>query len=157
MKLKQLGVIFLLGVCVLLGCNTSDDPVHVSVTQVTFVDNGAVVPNPVVTTVTIKPDSIEYARSQSGAVIEQWSKQIESSDFDSLRQPIDVYGLFESADVTLAEGQFPMVGWRGMTITISRTDGSHTITISGSVSRTQWPQGIQELVNIKDELLEKYQ
>jgi hypothetical protein len=159
MKLNYLCIVLLLGLCILFGCNkNSDDSSNIPITQVTFVDKGAVVPDPISTTVIIKSDSIEYLSTQSGNIINQWSKQIQSSEFNSVQQLIDNYNLFYSDDITLGNGQSPCEGWQGMTITMDGTDSSHTINIMGDVcAREQWSEGVHALFDLKDELVTKYQ
>lgn len=159
MKSSYLCMFMLLGLCVIvLGCNdNSDYSSTIPVSQVSFVDYGAVVPNPISTTVTISPNSIVYTSTQSGNIIEQWSNQIEAADFDSIQQIINEYSLFYSNDITLASGQEPCEGSGGMTISMNGVDISHTINIAGTVcSRDQWPEGIHSLVDLKDSLVEKY-
>ena len=128
-------------------CNNS------STTQVTFLDKGAVVPNFLSTTVIINSESIEYLRSQSGDIIEQWSQQIQPVDFTSVQEIIADYGLVCTDDIT---GYGGCVGWRGMAITIDRTDRSHTFDIMGSVCIGQWPEGVRALVDLESELVTKY-
>lgn len=161
MKLNYLFVALLLVAGFLLSCNDhsddSSDSNNISVSEVSFVDKGAVVPDPVSTTVTIRPDSIEYVKSQSNTVIEEWSNQIEASDFDLVQQTIDQYDLFNSNDITLSEVQMPCLGWKGMAITLIGPNTTHAINISGSVcSRDQWSEGVHALVDLKDDLVEKY-
>ena len=161
MRLNYLFVVLLLVAGFLLSCNEhsddSKDSSTIPVSEVIFVDKGAVVPNPVSTAVTITPNSIEYVKSQSNTVIEEWSNPIEASDFDSVQEIIDVYDLFNGTDITLAEGQMPCAGWQGMTVTLVGADTSHTINIPGSVcSRDQWSEGVRALVELKEDLVEKY-
>ncbi|MGB5218111.1 MAG: hypothetical protein WBN66_07415 [Smithella sp.] len=161
MRLNYLFVALLLIAGIFVGCNDhsddSKDSNTIPVSEVSFVDKGAVVPNPVSLTVTITPDSIEYVKSQTNTVIEEWSNPIEASDFDSVQRIIDVYDLFNGSDITLAEGQIPCTGWQGMTVTLVGADTTHTINIPGSVcSRDQWSEGVRALVELKDDLVEKY-
>lgn len=179
MKLNYLCIVLLLGLCVLFGCNEHfGDSHNLPITQVTFVDKGGAVLDPISITVIIKSDSIEYSRSQSGNIIEQWTKQIQHAEFNSVRQIIDYYNLFNRDDLTdyeqppCEDGQNvvdPLLGisiceplpyctgWRGMTITMDRIDSSHTFDINGSLCvRELWPEGIRALVDLKDELVVKY-
>ena len=146
---------------IILSCNDhsddSNDSNNIPVSEVSFVDKGAVVPNPVSTTVTITPDSIEYVKSQTNTIIEEWSNPIEASDFDSAQRIINEYDLFNGSDITLTEGQMPCAGWQGMTVMLVGTNTTHTINIPGSVcSRDQWSEGIRALVELKEDLVEKY-
>jgi hypothetical protein len=159
MRFNMIWILSLVGSFILFACNgDSDDSNNISESQVTFVDNGAVVSDPISTTIIISSDSIEYSTSQSGTIIGQWSKQIQSSDYDSVQQIIDDYDLLQADNITLDEGQTPCEGWGGMTITIDQDDSSHSLDISGGVcSREQWPEGIRALVDLKDVLVAKYQ
>ena len=182
MKIKYFCLILLLGACLLFSCigiNDEDNCSDIPIRQVTFVDKGGAVLDPISTTVIIKSDFMEYIRSQSGNIIEQWTKQIQPFEFNSVRQIIDNYNLFYRDDLTdyeqppCEDGQNivdPLLGisvcdplpyctgWRGMTITINRIDCSHTFDISGSLCvRELWPEGILALVDLKDELVAKYQ
>jgi hypothetical protein len=159
MRFNNIWILFLVGSCILFACNgNSDHSNNIPEPVVIFVNNGAVVPDPISTTVTISSDSIEYETEQSGTIIEQWSEQIESSDYESVQQIIDDYDLLQMNDVTLEEGQEPCSGWEGMTITIDEADSSHSFDIMGAVcSREQWPEGVRELVDLRDELVAKYE
>jgi hypothetical protein len=161
MRLNYFFAALLLLAGILVGCNDhsddSKDSNTIPVSEVSFVDKGAVVPNPVSTTDTITPDSIEYVKSQSNTIIEEWSKPIESSDFDSVQRIINEYDLFNGSDIILAEGQMPCAGWQGMTVTLVGTNTTHTINIPGSVcSRDRWTEGVRALVELKEDLVEKY-
>jgi hypothetical protein len=61
-------------------------------------------------------------------------------------------------DVTLGEGDTPCEGWGGMTISIDDDGSIHSFDISGTVcSSDQWPEGVRELVALRDELIAKYE
>jgi hypothetical protein len=161
MRLNYLWMALLIGVCILCGCGSDDsavNPESIPVSKVTFLDKGPIVPDTVTVTVAIKLDSIEYISQNSGGIINQWSKKIELSDFMSVQQIINQYKLFQSDDVTLPDGAMPCTGWSGMMITIDSYNSSHSFDIAGAVcSKTQWPEGVQALVNLKDELIAKYE
>lgn len=182
MKIKYFCLIFLLGACLLFGCsgiNDEDSCSNIPIRQVTFVDKGGAVLDPISTTVIIKSDSIEYLRSQAGIIIEQWSKPIQLSEFYAVRRIIVQYHLMGRGDLedyeqppceeeqTIADPAFGIsicgplpycAGWRGMAITIDRIDSSHTFDINGSLCvRGLWPEGVRALVDLEDELVAKYQ
>jgi len=158
MKLNYLYIALFLGASISFGCKHYCDDMPVS--QVTFVDKGGVYPGFVTTKVIISPDSIEHIIvSENGTIDEQWSQQIQSSDFDVLQQIIDEHDLFCADDITLRKWQSACTGWQGMTITIRATDNSsHAIDIEGAICiKEQWPAGVRELVELEDALVEKYQ
>ena len=155
MKLHYICIVLFLGSFIFWGCKPQCDDTPVS--RVTFVDKGVVVPDYVITRVIISPDSIEHIiASENGTVEEQWSKPIEASDFDAMQQIIDEHNLFCANDV---KGQPGCAGWQGMAITISGTDNStQTIDIMGTACKKElWPAGVRELIELEDELVEKYQ
>jgi hypothetical protein len=151
MRLKYLCIALLFGSCIFFGCK------NVAETQVTIVDKGAVVPIPISTKVKITSHSIKYVSSQFEIITALWVRQIDPSDYNSVRNLIDGYNLLEMNDIILAEGQMPCDGWRGMTITIDEAGNSHSFDIEGVACRDQWPEGVRALVDLKDELVEKYQ
>ena len=154
MRFNTILILFLVVSCILFACNgDSDDPGTITVT---LVDYGAVAFDPTSTTVTISSDSIEYEQEQSGTIINQWSEQIESSDYESVRQIVEDYNLVQMTDLTLEEGQDACIGWEGMTITIDDNDSSHSFEIQGSVCRIYWPEGVLALVDLKDALVAEY-
>jgi hypothetical protein len=129
---------------------------------VKFVDNGIVYPESISTTVIISSELIECEESQTDTIIEEWSKVIDTSEFDSVKQVVNDYNLVQMEDVILAEGQEPCSGWKGMTIKITETDNeasnTNSFEIMGSVcKRDEWPVGVRALVDLKDELVDKYQ
>ena len=159
-SLRCMALLFL--ICVSFGCNHGSDDTNNSELVVKFVDNGIVYPESISTTVVISSKLIEYEESQSDTIIEEWSEGIETSDFDSVKQVVSDYNLVQMEDIILAEGQEPCSGWKGMTISITETDNeasnTHSFEIMGSVcERDKWPAGVRALVDLKDELVDKYQ
>ncbi len=160
---------FLKSACVMIvmplffGCGSGGDRWNAvmlenfGIQEVTFEDKGAVVPNPLITTVSMDSGSIRYSESQSDQVIGEWSKPIEIADFRSVRTIISDNKLYMSEDV-LPSGQFPCLGSHEMTISIRKDNNIHSFTIDGGVycDRSQWPSGVRELVELKDTLVEKY-
>ncbi len=161
MKVNYFAFMLMLGACLLLGCDDDSDdpdPEVMTIDGVTFLDKGAVVPEPVTTTVIMTSGAIEHVSYQSGKVIDRWSQEIESSDFDSIEKIIQDYNLFQRGDVEPGEGQEPCVGWDGMTVTINGSGSAHSFDISGNACYDdQWPDGVRVLIDRKEELVEKYQ
>lgn len=161
MKFTKWCVVLLFVLAVLIGCNEnskldSEDVSSSDYPNVVFINRGAVVPDPVVSTVTIDPFAITYNDSQSGNIINYWFKPLLEDEFDSLKELIERYDLLNADDVTLADGQEPMCGWQGMTIIIFLNDDVHSIDICGEVNQEQWPKGIKALIALKDQIYEKY-
>ena len=165
MRLHYLWLVLLVGVCILFGCNDNSDDSNsesIPVTQVTFTQRLDIGPD-IFTTVTITPNSIEYVRTESGNITRQWSKQIEVSDFNSIQKIINDYNIFQSDNITLdtiatSDIIAECIGVGDTTITINRIDdSSHTFDISGVVYPEYWPEGVRALVELKGELVAKYQ
>jgi len=147
------GMLFMMALCCLVGWSGNDDGLR----SVTFTDHGAVVPNPVVTTVSITPGFLSFSRAQNGSLVEKWSKRISAADFSSLKRIVADYKLYESGNVVPA-GPPSCLGARGMTIGIGKGELVHSFDIDGGVycDRSQWPAGVRKLVDLEDRLLEKY-
>jgi hypothetical protein len=147
----------LIVMCCFIGCGSNDYNDTIGLQEVTFVDKGAVVANPISTTVSIDPNSIKYSQSQSDKVTNEWSKHILFSDYTSVRKVISDNKLYESEDV-VPSSQFPCMGSQGMTIRIKKDNNVHSFDIVGGAycNRSQWPSGVRELVDLKDALVEKY-
>ena len=150
-------LLMLLTIC---GCGgESGSSSDSGISEVTFVDNGAVTLNPTITTVTFSANSVAYSETQSGKVIEQWSSVVSLSDFSSLQEIIRGYNLSASGDVTLVNAQSPCIGHHGASITIKEAGNAHTIKISGLVicQSDSWPEGVRKLMDLKSDLVAKYQ
>jgi len=158
-RFNNIYIVSMISLWVIFSCGgNSDNSSNPPGTEVTLIDHGASVLDPISTTVTINPESIEYETEQSDTIIEEWSESIESADYESAQKIVDDYKLLQMNDVTLAGGQGPCTGWQGMTIMISNTTGSHSFDIPGAVcSPEQWPEGVHELVDLRDKLVDKYQ
>jgi len=144
----------MMALCCLVGWSGNDDN---ELRSVTFTDQGAVIPNPVVTTVSITPGYLSFSKTQGGSLLEKWSKRISSSDFSSLRRIVADHKLYESGNVVPA-GPPSCLGARGMTIGIGKGELVHSFDIDGGVfcDRSQWPAGVRKLVDLEDKLIEKY-
>jgi hypothetical protein len=157
MKLVPKIILILIILSCYFGCSSHSDGSNVT-QAVTIIYKGAVVPNPVSTTVSIDPYFINYSQAQSGAIIGGWSKPIQPADFTLVWKVIDDNKLYESGDV-LPVGGPPCVGSQGMTIRIYKDNSVHSFDIySGAVCvRTQWPAGVRDLVEHEEALVNKYQ
>jgi hypothetical protein len=140
-----------------LGCGSNSNNTVTGIQGVTFIDKGAVVPNPITTTVSINSNSINYSQTQPGSIISEWSKQIQFSEYTSVRKVISDNKLYESGNV-LPSGQSTCIGTRGMTIIITKDNIVHPFDIDGGIfcDKTQWPVGVRNLVNLEDALVAKY-
>lgn len=161
MRYKRIWMLVMIGSFALFACNGNNDDSGASdgvgEVVVEFIDHGAVLPDPVSTTVTIDSDSIEYETEQSGEIVEQWSGTIDAEEYESLQLIIDDYNLLEMEDVTPEEGDI-CDGWGGMRISIDNDGSIYSFGIAGTVcSRDQWPEGVRALVDLRDELLVKYE
>jgi|GEM_PF-2913248 len=148
-------LLFITAVTCLFGCgsnNNSDAGGQV----VSFVDKGGVVPYPTTTAIVIGPNTIKKTESQSGKAFGEWTKQISFADYTSIRKVIADNNIAENGDVTLAPGQQSCVGWSGMTISIEDGNNAHHFDISGLVCDNQWPEGVRNLVSLRDSLVAKY-
>lgn len=157
MKALLASMVLPLCVCMLWACDgDSDHSATIPVTKVTFADKGAVVPEPVTTTTVFSPNFIEYTSMQNGVILEQWQKSMDPADFDDMASIINEYELYDSDDVVRAsDDDEPWTGWSGMTITIETSNDLHTFEIMGDVDPEKWPDGVRELVNLMDALVEK--
>ncbi|RII26964.1 MAG: hypothetical protein CXR30_16200 [Geobacter sp.] len=139
------------------GCGSNENNTATGIQGVTFVDKGTVAPNPISTNVSIDSTTINYSQSQSGQIIGVWSKQIQFSDYTSVRKVISDNRLYESGNV-LPSGQPTCTGAQGMTVNVLKDNSIHSFDIDGGVlcDRTQWPVGVRDLVNLEDALVAKY-
>ena len=156
MKLIQKVVLALISFSCLFGCGSTSNNGN-GIQGVTFLDKGAVVPNPVSTTVSIDSNSINYSQTQSGVNIGGWSKQIQFSDYTSIQKVIADNKLYEAGDV-VSPGQPACTGAKGMTIKITNVNNVHPFDIDGGIlcDRTQWPVGVRDLVTLEEALVVKY-
>ncbi len=121
-----------------------------------FVDNGAVVPNPVITTVMVEPDKISGNSSQDGTPVVGWASTIDSKDYQRLVRIAIDNNLSRGPSVPVGQGA--CVGSREMLVVITVDGLAHTITVPG-LSRcdtSAWPAGLGSLVSLKDSLVTKY-
>jgi len=155
MKFSKFKYFPCLALFLITGCSGySDNHIDAEVLSVAVSNKGAVTPNPISTTAVIKSDAIEFSKIQSGQVIEKWIKKAQPTNLASLQSKISQFNLFNASDITLQPGQQACTGWQGMTIVMGISDSEHTLNVDGSVcDRTQWPEGIRELVNLHDSLV----
>jgi hypothetical protein len=140
----------------LFGCGGGDGG-DTGLQQITFIDKGAVSPAGITTKVSIDQNQIECNQDSSAGGTAWIYPAIQPADFTSLQEIVADYHLFESGDVTVSTGQQPSTGWKGMTVTMIKSNGSHSFEISGDMAdRTQWPAGVRELVDFQDALVAKY-
>lgn len=157
--MKQFRKVFLAVVVMIcfIGCGSDNENGTTGIQGVTIVDKGAVVPNPISTTVSIDSSSIKYSQSQSDQIINGWSKKIQFADYTSVRKVISDNKLYMNDNV-LPTDQFPCMGSHGMTISIEKDNSVHSFDIAGGIycNRNKWPSGVRDLVNLKDTLVDKY-
>jgi hypothetical protein len=131
------------------------EPVEL-VSYVSFLDQGAVVPDPVSTLVVIDPLTISFRSSQQGVTLTKWINSIDRQDYGHLLSIIEGNRLVGAPDPPSVS---PLcVGVRALIVVISTHDVLDTISIAG-VARcdtTSWPRGLGSLVRFKDSLVGKY-
>jgi hypothetical protein len=163
MRLRYLWLVLLIGISVLSGCGAKDSDYSgfIFLDRLTILNKGAATLYPTTVTVTITPSGIEYiAQNADVGVISQWSRKIDPADYFAAQQIINQYQLYQSDDVTLPDGTMGCMGHMGMTITIEPFAGtSHAFDIAGNTmcKRSSWPEGVQALINLQDNLIVKYQ
>ena len=140
MKPIQKTILALIILSFFFGCSGHNDAANAK-QDVTIVYKGAVVPNPVSTTVSLDPYFINYSRTQTGAIIDSWSKPIQASDFAAVWKIIDDNKLYDQGDVLPVLGGPLCVGSQGMNVKISKDNSVHSFDISGGIvcDRAQWP------------------
>ena len=86
-------------------------------TYFSFLDKGAVVPEPVETVVAIDRDDILSITSQNGVPIRTWSRKIDSRDYILLVSVVENNGLLGAPDVRLTTN--PCVGMQELVVVIA--------------------------------------
>ena len=164
MRLRYLWLVLLIGMSVPYGCGSQDGDYSggIFLDRLTILNKGVSTLYPTTVTVTITPCSIEYiSQNASVGVISQWSRKIDPADYLVVQQIINQYQLYQSSDVTLPDGVLGCIGPYGMTITIESFGDtlSHAFDIAGNAmcNRSAWPEGVQALINLQDNLVAKYQ
>jgi len=127
-----------------------------SVSFISFLDKGAVVPDPVSTLDVIDSEYIVEISSQSGSVFGSWFSRIESRDYSQLASVVQINHLFGAPDPPIVSGRCE--GARGLIVVIAADGLVDTLEIAGVVrcDTTSWPAGLSSLVSLKDKLVKKY-
>lgn len=130
---------------------------EVVVTSVTFVgDDPAGVVSPVETTVAFSYATIDFSQQRDGAVIDQWSAPLDSTDYFALQEIITSYELMGQSDITYTPA--PCTGWSGLAIAMVYNGSPYGFSISAQVCNpAEWPTGVSSLVTLKDDLVAEYQ
>ena len=123
---------------------------------VIVLDRGAVVPDPVETSVVVEPGKISGASTQNGVAINTWSCEIESQDFVRLIRIAADSMLFRGPEPQFGQGS--CVGGRELIVYITIDGLADTITVPGlkRCNSVTWPAGLRRLVCLKDSLVTKY-
>lgn len=143
-------------VVVLTACGhvpTSTPTTALVAKEVTVVDLGAVVPNPVVTTITINATTISYSK---GSV--QWTKTIQSGDFIAVQTIISNNNLFATTTPVPPTGG-ECVGGRGINFTITdQFSNAHSFNVPGQIdcNTSEWPPGSDDLYTHMESLILLY-
>jgi hypothetical protein len=143
-------------------CDLSPQPAPSEpIESVSFLDKGAVVPDPVRTLVTIGRDSISFVAYQTGVMIRTWSSSLAPEDFSHLVTIIRENNLTQSPDPVLPRGATGCVGHQGMEIVFTQDEHLETLIISGTLwcsgNRVYWPPGLLSLVTFEETLVNKYE
>jgi hypothetical protein len=132
---------------------------EVVVTSVTFVgDDSAGVVSPVQTTVAFGYATIDFTqvRISDGAVVAQWSAEMDSTDYFALQEIITSYELMGQSDITNTTS--PCAGWSGLEISMVYDGSPYGFSISPQVcDPAEWSTGVSNLVTLKDDLVAEYQ
>ncbi len=123
---------------------------------VSFLDKGAVVPEPMSTLVTIDRSKIELVSSQNGITINYWSNKISNENYLLLTSIIKNNNLMNVADPTPSSNPGEIcIGHKGARIIMRLQNTIDTINIPGQVicDRLRWPIGLDSLVALKDTLV----
>ncbi len=139
------------------GCEESQPPGPATSNMVvSFLDRGAVVPDPVSTLVVIGQLRISSESTQSGVTIHSWESDIESQDYELMTAIVQNNHLVGAPDPPL--GAAPCVGAREMLVIIGTGGLLDTLKIAGVVrcDTTTWPAGLSSLLRLKGALVAKY-
>ena len=139
----------------------------VTITEVTIIDNGPVILNPITTTISFAYSSISSTQEQydftaeQWSVVDQWSTEMNTSDYFDLQDIVQNNALVEQGDVVLPGGYPVCAGSGSIHISITEADNSiHEFDISGQVRcyrDTLWPAGVVDLVTIEENLVGTYE
>ncbi|MBI5550565.1 MAG: hypothetical protein HY911_03595 [Desulfobacterales bacterium] len=130
---------------------------QVVVTSVTFVgDDPAGVVSPVETTVAFSYATIDFSQQRDGAVIDQWSAPLDSTDYFALQEIITSYELMGQSDITVTSNS--CTGWSGLAVSMVYNAANYGFAIAPAVCNpAEWPTGVSSLVTLKDDLVAEYQ
>lgn len=123
---------------------------------ISFLDRGAVVPDPISTLVIIRALLISSESKQAGVTIRSWDSEIESAEYDRIVSIVQDNHLVGAPDPSA--GARPCVGAREMLVVINAEGILDTLKIAGVVrcDTTTWPAGLNSLINLQSALVEKY-
>ncbi len=123
---------------------------------VSFLDRGAVVPDPVSTLVVIGRLRISSESTQGGVTIHSWESEIENQDYELMTAIVQDNHLVGAHDPSV--GAHPCVGAREMLVIFGAGGLLDTLNIAGMArcDTTTWPAGLNSLVRLKDALVTKY-
>ena len=139
------------------GCKESGstEPVT-SISSVSFLYYGAVVPNPTSTLITVEPEDIYCASFKNGNQLNSWSATIQSTEFAHFISIIDDNKLIGAPDPI---GSQRCVGSGGMSIFIKENNIVDTINIAGiyMCGGSCGNIGLDSLVAFEGSLVNKYE
>jgi hypothetical protein len=124
--------------------------------RLVFVDKGAVVPEPVETSVAVDPERISGTSTQNGVVFGTWSTKLDGSDYEHLLRIATDSMLFRGPEPQFGSGL--CVGARDLVVYITINGLADTIIVPGGkrCKNIEWPAGLRSLVAFKDSLITKY-
>jgi hypothetical protein len=158
---RSIGAMLFFGIF-LCSCDSSNNPFPPQGSRsVTVVDQGAVVPAPIKTTVAVNSHFIVYSSARLDTPLVWWSSHISAEDFAHLIAIVDEYDLMNAPDPTLPPGEEGCVGARAMNIIMINGDKQDTLTIPGPLRcpnlASFWPAGLDSLLEFEGSLVRKYQ
>jgi hypothetical protein len=149
-------MMILVSLIILGGCKKSEptEPVT-SISSVSFLYYGAVVPTPTSTLITVEPEDIKYVSSKNGVQLNSWSAKIQSAEYAHFISIIDDNKLFGAPDPI---GSQRCVGSGGMSIFIKENNIVDTINIAGiyMCGGSCGNIGLDALVALEVSLVNKY-
>ena len=159
MNSKSLSIALIAVFSIFLLANCSNSTSTSATNQsISFLDKGAVVPDPVSTLVTVNQQFVEYSTSKSGVVRNSWSSVISPDDFLRLMSIVDHFGLLDAPDPVLPQGVTGCTGGQGIRIVTTRDSRIDTLNISGLIEcyRAYWPAGLDSLIQFEASIVNKY-
>lgn len=145
----------------LCACDSSNNPMPSQDSRsVSFVDQGAVVPAPVRTVITVNPDFIFYSSARLDTPLVSWFSKILMQDFTHLIAIVDQYNLMKAPDPALPQGQNGCVGSGAMNIVMVNGGTLDTLNIPGPLRCANlasfWPPGLDSLLAFEESLVKRY-